>query len=120
PQPLYGVHVAGYSCRLLVPAQVGTSLRTGDAPAQSSRAPAGTKQDAHRQMNRGAADWRRLPCSSDPVWPMLAAHFSGTAEVCETAMKALLLALIRAYQYLLSPWVGNQCRFYPTCSAYAA
>ena len=35
-------------------------------------------------------------------------------------MKALLLALIRAYQYLLSPWVGNQCRFYPTCSAYAA
>lgn len=35
-------------------------------------------------------------------------------------MKALLLALIRAYQFLLSPWVGNQCRFYPTCSAYAA
>ena len=35
-------------------------------------------------------------------------------------MKALLLALIRAYQFLLSPWVGGQCRFWPTCSEYAA
>ncbi len=34
-------------------------------------------------------------------------------------MQALLLALIRAYRYLLSPWIGNQCRFTPTCSAYA-
>lgn len=30
-----------------------------------------------------------------------------------------LLGLIRAYQFLLSPWIGNQCRFYPTCSHYA-
>ena len=35
-------------------------------------------------------------------------------------MKRLLLAIIRAYQFLLSPWVGSQCRFYPTCSHYAA
>lgn len=33
--------------------------------------------------------------------------------------KTLLLSLIKAYQYLLSPWVGNQCRFHPTCSHYA-
>lgn len=31
----------------------------------------------------------------------------------------LLLGLIRAYQYVLSPWLGNQCRFTPTCSEYA-
>jgi putative membrane protein insertion efficiency factor len=30
-----------------------------------------------------------------------------------------LLALIRAYQYLLSPWVGGSCRYWPTCSEYA-
>lgn len=30
-----------------------------------------------------------------------------------------LLKLIRLYQFLLSPWVGNQCRFHPTCSHYA-
>lgn len=34
-------------------------------------------------------------------------------------MKTLLLWLIKVYQYLLSPWVGNQCRFHPTCSEYA-
>ncbi|MBV8208863.1 MAG: membrane protein insertion efficiency factor YidD [Burkholderiaceae bacterium] len=34
-------------------------------------------------------------------------------------MKAALLALIRSYQYLLSPWLGNQCRYWPTCSEYA-
>ncbi len=34
-------------------------------------------------------------------------------------MTRLLLALIRAYQYLLSPWIGNSCRFSPTCSHYA-
>lgn len=34
-------------------------------------------------------------------------------------IKRLLLALIRGYQFLLSPWIGNQCRFYPTCSEYA-
>lgn len=34
-------------------------------------------------------------------------------------MKYVLVWLIRVYQYLISPWVGNQCRFYPTCSEYA-
>ncbi|MGH8630728.1 MAG: membrane protein insertion efficiency factor YidD [Burkholderiales bacterium] len=34
-------------------------------------------------------------------------------------MKPLLLGTIRLYQYLFSPWLGKQCRFYPTCSEYA-
>jgi len=34
-------------------------------------------------------------------------------------MKSLLIGLIRAYQLLLSPFFGSQCRFYPTCSSYA-
>jgi putative membrane protein insertion efficiency factor len=34
-------------------------------------------------------------------------------------VKRALLALIRAYQLLLSPLLGARCRFYPTCSAYA-
>jgi putative membrane protein insertion efficiency factor len=32
----------------------------------------------------------------------------------------LLLALIRLYQYALSPMLGSRCRFFPSCSAYAA
>lgn len=34
-------------------------------------------------------------------------------------MRALLIALVRGYRFLLSPWLGRQCRFEPTCSAYA-
>lgn len=34
-------------------------------------------------------------------------------------MKTLFLAFIRAYQYLLRPLLGNNCRFYPSCSDYA-
>jgi len=34
-------------------------------------------------------------------------------------MKTLLLLLVRAYQLLISPMMGQNCRFYPTCSSYA-
>jgi uncharacterized protein len=34
-------------------------------------------------------------------------------------MKHVLVALVRLYRYLLSPWWGRQCRFTPTCSEYA-
>jgi putative membrane protein insertion efficiency factor len=34
-------------------------------------------------------------------------------------VRYVLLALIRAYQFLLSPWVGGSCRYWPTCSHYA-
>jgi putative membrane protein insertion efficiency factor len=34
-------------------------------------------------------------------------------------MTRLLLAAIRGYRFLLSPWWGCQCRFTPSCSEYA-
>jgi putative membrane protein insertion efficiency factor len=34
-------------------------------------------------------------------------------------MQRLLTALIRAYQYVLSPLLGQHCRFTPSCSHYA-
>jgi putative membrane protein insertion efficiency factor len=30
-----------------------------------------------------------------------------------------LVLLVRIYQYTLSPWLGPNCRFEPSCSAYA-
>lgn len=35
-------------------------------------------------------------------------------------MKKFLRSLIRAYQLLLSPFLGDSCRFTPSCSAYAS
>jgi hypothetical protein len=32
---------------------------------------------------------------------------------------ALLIAPVRVYQWTLSPILGRQCRFHPTCSHYA-
>jgi len=31
----------------------------------------------------------------------------------------ILILPIRLYKIVLSPWLGNSCRFYPTCSNYA-
>jgi putative membrane protein insertion efficiency factor len=34
-------------------------------------------------------------------------------------MRTLLIQFIKAYRFLLSPWLGGHCRFHPTCSCYA-
>lgn len=34
-------------------------------------------------------------------------------------MTHILIWMIKAYQEMLSPYFGQQCRFYPTCSHYA-
>ena len=34
-------------------------------------------------------------------------------------MNKLFLLFIKFYQYFISPLIGLNCRYYPTCSAYA-
>ena len=34
-------------------------------------------------------------------------------------MRKLFQILIRGYQLAISPWLGQHCRFYPSCSQYA-
>jgi putative membrane protein insertion efficiency factor len=34
-------------------------------------------------------------------------------------MKRILSAIIKLYQYIISPMLGPSCRFTPTCSQYA-
>lgn len=34
-------------------------------------------------------------------------------------IRGLLIALVKGYRLLLSPWLGSNCRFTPTCSAYS-
>ena len=34
-------------------------------------------------------------------------------------IKAIISRLIKTYQIFISPLLGNNCRYYPTCSNYA-
>ena len=34
-------------------------------------------------------------------------------------MKRVMLALVRGYRYAISPMLGRNCRFVPSCSEYA-
>lgn len=36
-----------------------------------------------------------------------------------TPLASLLSLPIKAYRLVLSPWIGHNCRFQPTCSCYA-
>ncbi|MEN9544269.1 MAG: hypothetical protein RLZZ598_1102 [Pseudomonadota bacterium] len=46
--------------------------------------------------------------------------FSWTQAVDDLlrAPQRLLMGLVRAYQLLFSAWLGNSCRYEPSCSAY--
>ena len=37
----------------------------------------------------------------------------------EGVVRGAMIGAIRAYRLCLSPWLGRDCRYLPTCSAYA-
>jgi len=41
-----------------------------------------------------------------------------TFKLPQIIMTKFLLFLIKAYKMVLSPWLGNCCRFHPSCSSY--
>lgn len=41
-------------------------------------------------------------------------------NVLSKMMVMVVRGLIKGYQYLISPWLGQCCRFEPSCSHYAA
>ncbi|WP_432695766.1 membrane protein insertion efficiency factor YidD [Marinobacterium sp. YM272] len=41
------------------------------------------------------------------------------ASAARNLLVGFLTLVIRAYQYLISPFLGSNCRFYPSCSSYA-
>ena len=40
-------------------------------------------------------------------------------ETLRLLPRRLLMAAVEGYRFFLKPWLGNACRFEPTCSAYA-
>jgi hypothetical protein len=49
------------------------------------------------------------------VTPLLAKALSTLAD----SPRLLMVAVVKGYRLLLKPWLGNACRFEPTCSQYA-
>jgi uncharacterized protein len=43
----------------------------------------------------------------------------GLARMLGQLPRQLLLGIVLGYRLLFKPWLGNACRFEPTCSAYA-
>ena len=41
------------------------------------------------------------------------------ATAFSTLPRRSLMMFVRGYRLLLSPWLGNSCRFEPTCSNYS-
>jgi putative membrane protein insertion efficiency factor len=39
-------------------------------------------------------------------------------KMLKSALRSGFCRLIDGYQFILSPFIGNQCRFHPTCSVY--
>ena len=35
------------------------------------------------------------------------------------SVRRVAVVVVRGYQYVISPMLGQRCRFYPTCSEYA-
>ena len=67
--------------------------------------------------------WRDIDRASSRIANLLASlglpGGSRVAVQVEKSVEALLLYLVRGYQYFLRPFLGNNCRFYPSCSDYA-
>ena len=43
----------------------------------------------------------------------------GGAPVPEAVLRRLLFGLLRVYKLAISPYLGNRCRYFPSCSDYA-
>lgn len=44
---------------------------------------------------------------------------NGSGAAIAALPATLMILLIKVYRFFLSPWIGNQCRFHPSCSHYA-
>lgn len=59
-------------------------------------------------------------CSPQGTQYRIFGLFSTTMAGFGRTMAKGIICLIRCYRYCISPLLGNRCRFYPSCSEYAA
>lgn len=47
------------------------------------------------------------------------ARVKSIMAICQRSTRQVLIGIVKGYQYLISPLLGPNCRFYPSCSQYA-
>lgn len=50
---------------------------------------------------------------------MMNSSLSTGYQALRSLPQRMLMGGVRAYRFFLKPWLGNACRFEPTCSQYA-
>jgi len=73
-------------------------------------------------VGRSGSDWGKLGnpgCSAvSGRFAILNVRLNALRGRCNSALAAVMLALIQVYRLTLSPLLGPRCRFIPSCSAY--
>jgi uncharacterized protein len=54
-----------------------------------------------------------------PGSPQVLAPFALLLQRALELPQHVLIGVVQCYRWLLKPWLGNACRFEPSCSAYA-
>lgn len=49
----------------------------------------------------------------------MSGQINTTLKILKEVLIFPFVVLIKLYQWLISPWLGSQCRYTPTCSHYA-
>ncbi|MEL6339950.1 MAG: membrane protein insertion efficiency factor YidD [Myxococcota bacterium] len=73
---------------------------------------------AQNESNRGAVCCH--PKGSRDAAAAAPTKQRGADSTSVGPMAGALIALIKVYQWTLSPWLGSHCRFEPSCSRYSA
>lgn len=101
-------------------------------PGESTRTREhGNKRKEFNPLTRGKRllDFRRagiqrgiLPrnAGASLYMPKEMSAMRGVLRLPGLLVRGLLIFLIRAYQLLISPWIGPHCRYEPSCSHYFA
>jgi len=69
-------------------------------------------------MPKSTSDELTVSEKAAPVCGFFLSQPSLQRYTCRMILRRCFIFLIRTYQYLISPFLGPRCRFYPTCSSY--
>ncbi|MDD4269641.1 MAG: membrane protein insertion efficiency factor YidD [Pirellulales bacterium] len=106
--------VAGRAARRIDrAAQTETRAKNSRPPKRVKRSPGFSRAGIQDGIQPGSAETlSHRPTETSAT--------RGVLRLPGLLVRSLLILLVRAYQLLISPWIGPHCRYEPTCSQYFA